>query len=98
MTGDFIQGSIASGALVIVYSLSNDSNMHYNSYHRSNNWSIEVVTATDRLTGGQYGVSVFVLDGSLPFSRAASSPQILDINAFPHQSMLWMVTVCNCGL
>ncbi|MGJ8945879.1 hypothetical protein AB9K17_23595, partial [Salmonella enterica subsp. enterica serovar Kentucky] len=31
VTGDFIQGSTATGALVIVYSQSNDSDIHYDS-------------------------------------------------------------------
>ena len=98
VTGDFIQGSTATGLLVIVYSLSNDSNVYYNSYQRSNDQSIEATVVTDRLTSSQYGVSVFVLDDSVPFSRAATSPQLLYMSALTHLSMWLPVTGCNCGL
>ena len=83
VTGDFIQESVATGALVIVYSQSDNSDAHYNSSeHDDQHMEITI----DGLTGGQYGVSVFVLENGLPFSRAASLPQMLYANV-TQQSM-----------
>ena len=77
VTGDFVQGSVATGALVIVYSQSDDSDIYYqSSEHDDQHMEITV----NELTGGQYGVSVFVLENGLPFSRAASLPWMLYIN------------------
>ena len=83
MTGDFIQASVATGVLIIVYSQSNDSDVHYNS-SECDSQNIEITI--DGLTGGQYGVSVFALENGLPFSRAAMLPQMLYINT-TQQSM-----------
>ena len=74
VTGDFIEGSTANGVLIIVYSQSNDSDIHY----KSSEWEGQSAEANvDRLIGSQYGVSVFVLEDGLPFSRAATLPLLL---------------------
>ena len=89
VTGDFIQGSTATGVLVIIYSQSNDSDTHYvNSEYHGQNTEITV----DGLTSGsQYGVSIFVLENGLPFSRVATLPQTLYTN-ITQQS-----TCIDCG-
>ena len=66
----FIQESRATGALVIVYSqLDAICYQHLERDGQTSEITIE------GLTGGQYRVSVFVSDDTLPFSRAATPPQ-----------------------
>ena len=85
MTGDFIEGSTATGVLIIVYSQSNDSDIHYKSCEREGLIAEANVVG---LTGSQYGMSVFVLDDGLPFSQIATSSQLLHIlNASTEQGM-----------
>ena len=84
VTGYFIQGSTATGVLVIVYSQFDDSDIHYQSSERDGQVA-ENQIIVDQLTNGQYGVSVFVLDNGLPFSRAAALPQLLQLNTFSAQ-------------
>ena len=84
VTGDFIEGSTATGVLIIVYSQSNDSDIHYKSNeHEGQSAEANVV----ELTGSQYGVSVFVMEDGLPFSRASTSPYLVHINTLTHQGM-----------
>ena len=78
VTGDFIQGSTATGLLVVVYLQSDDSGVHYNDDSECNGQSMEM--AVGGLIGGPYGVSVFVMDSRLPFSRVAALPQFLQLN------------------
>ena len=84
MTGDFIEGSIATGVLIIIYSQSNDSDIHYKSSEREGQSAEANIVG---LTRNQYGVSVFVLEYGLPFSRASTSPYLVHINTLTHQSM-----------
>ena len=81
MTGDFIEGSMATGVLIIIYS---QSDIHYKSSEREGQSAEANIVG---LTGNQYGVSVFVLEDGLPFSRAATSPYLVHINKLTHQSM-----------
>ena len=80
VTGEFIEGSTATGVLIIVYSLqtaADDSDIQYidSEYH-----DLNTMITVDRLTGGHYGVSVFVIENGLPFSRVSSLPQLLYTN------------------
>ena len=73
VTGDFISGSEATGALIIVYSISDDT-IFYRTAQRTADDHLEAVVS-DFLLGNQYNLSVFVLKQSgKPFSRAASAP------------------------
>ena len=84
VTGDLVQGSTATGVLVVVYSHLDDSDTHYvNSEHDGQ--SIEI-TVDGLMSSSQYGVSVFVLENGLPFSRVATLPQMLYTN-ITQQSM-----------
>ena len=84
VTGDFIQGSTATGLLVIVYSLSDDSDVQYvNSKYYGQN----VVITVAGLTSGQYGVSVFVQENGVPFLRATTLPQTVHMDVLTQQSM-----------
>ena len=84
MTGDFIKGSTATGVLIIVYSQSNDSDIHYKSSECEGQSTEANVVG---LTGSRYDVSVFVLEDRLPFSRASTSPYLVHINTLTHQGM-----------
>ena len=78
VTGDFINGSTATGLLIMVYSLTDDSDVNYiyNSYEQS------IVASMTGLTGSQYGVSVFVVEeNGLPFSRVAAIPNLIENSA-----------------
>ena len=98
VTGDFIQGSTATGLLVIVYSQSDDSDIQYvNSEYQGQNMDITVAG----LTSGQYGVSVFVLENGVPFLRVATLPRIVYTDVQTQQSMHMQCDMYNinedCG-
>ena len=85
VTGDFIQGSTATGLLVIVYSQSNDCDIQYvNSKCQGQNVDITVAGLSTR---GQYGVSVFVLENGVPLFRVATLPQTVHMDVLTQQSM-----------
>ena len=76
VTGDFIDGSFAIGLLIIVYSSGIDSNVYYQFIPRSG----LLVTDVSGLSGGQYKVSIFVMDDSgLPFNKSATAPKNVTI-------------------
>ena len=86
VTGDFIQGSTATGVLVIIFSQSDDSNIHY--YSGEQLQIVENQITVNGLTGGQYGVSVFAMEIRLPFSRAAALPQFLQLKTLNAQQSM----------
>ena len=60
MTGDFIDGSTATDLLIIIYSLTNDYDVHYVSEGSALQKSVDInVTA---LLGGNYSMSLFVVE------------------------------------
>ena len=78
VTGDFIDGSTATGLLIIIYSLTNDSDVHYITGGSILQKSVDInVTA---LLGGNYSISVFVVEeNELPFERVAASPKLIAV-------------------
>ena len=58
VTGDFIDGSTATGLLLILYSLTNDNDTCYIVERLKQSIDINMTG----LTGTQYGISVFALD------------------------------------
>ena len=72
MTGDFIEGSTATGFLVILSYHSNDSNFRYHQGRR------EVIV--QGLPHGEYGISVFAVEeDGLPFVRAATTSREVSV-------------------
>ena len=62
ITGDFIEGSTATGVLLIVYSLvTNESDIHYHAITKQTEQSNISMNVTG-LIGTEYGVSVFALE------------------------------------
>ena len=78
VTGDFIDGSMATGLLIVGYSLTDDSDVYY----IYKDYEQNIVASLTGLTGSQYGVSVFVVEENrLPFSRVATTPSLVDNSA-----------------
>ena len=73
VTGDFIDGSMATGVLVAVVNGATDVQHHLISREDSVNGIDGVISG---LPGGQYTVSVFVVgEDRLPFERVAATPR-----------------------
>ena len=75
VTGDFVDGSTATGALLVIYSLDNDSDVYYNIIDKEAEGNIRMDIMLTDLTGSQHGVSVFALENGLPFPRVVTSPK-----------------------
>ena len=75
--GKFIDGSIATGVLLIVYSLTNESDIHYHVIYKGNeqNNNTSIKFNVTGLTGTEYGISVFAMETGLPFPRVVTSPR-----------------------
>ena len=72
MTGEFIQGSTATGFVIAVLALS-EINFYLLTSDRH---KLELNGTISSVAGGEYYVSVFVMDeNGLPFSRTATIPQ-----------------------
>ena len=76
--GDFIDLATATGSLLIVYSLNNNSDVHYLAFDKGSERDFDV-NLTSVLTGTEYGVSVFTLENGLPFPRVVSLPQVISV-------------------
>ena len=83
MTGDFIDGSTATGLLIIIYSLTNGSNVHYISEDTDQNIDLSV----SGLTGAQYVVSTFVVEKGLPFPRVVTSPKHVTVDSHEQEGL-----------
>ena len=75
--GDFVDGSTATGVLLIIYSLINESDIHYIAKQTYHNYKFSI--SPIGLTGTEYGVSVFVLENGLPIPGVVTSPKNVDI-------------------
>ena len=80
VTGSLINGSSMTGILIIVYSVMDDSSVHYNLFlHGAKQSDVEAVVKG--LPGGQYEVSIFVMrESGLPLNRTAARPKAVWIN------------------
>ena len=80
VTGHFIDNSSAVGLLIIAYSLTREAEIQYTFTQRPKGQQETELTLTD-LSGGDYQVSVFVVDMSgLPFNKVASLPSNVSIS------------------
>ena len=85
VTGNYINGSMATGLLLVLYSLTNDSDIHYviDSFKQS----IDInVTG---LTGTQYGISTFALDNDQIFPRVVALPEYVTVHSNEQTSRLF---------
>ncbi len=80
--GNFIDGSTATGVLLIVYSLTNESDIHYHVINKlneqNNNININVTGLT--VADIEYGVSVFAMENGLPFPRVVTLPTNITVS------------------
>ena len=83
VTGDFIDGSTATGVLLILYSLTNDSDIHYVTESFKQSIDINVTGLTDT----QYGVSVFALDNGQVFPGVVALPKKVDRKSADSKSL-----------
>ena len=101
VTSELINGSTATGALIIIYSLTNDSDVHYVIITVDPERTVAInasVTVSVGLNGGEYGVSVFALEnGGLPFKRSAALPKTVQVAGSEqkglHAFVLHMISV-----
>ena len=83
ITGNFIDGSTATGVFLIVYSFTNESDIHYHAIHKGNeqNNNISIKFNVTGLTESEYGISVFTLENCVPFPRVVASPRTVIVLA-----------------
>ena len=84
--GHFIGGSTATGLLILVYTLTNDSDLvHYNIITFDKDPEQEVNTDikfnVTGLIGTHYGISIFATENGLPFPRVVTSPKYLNVDS-----------------
>ena len=78
VVGDFVDGSEATGMLLIVWSLTSDSDIRYVNITKQPGRNRISTDVTD-LTRAEYGVSTFALESGLPFSRVATIPTTVNV-------------------
>ena len=72
VVGDFIDGSIETGVLLIIYSLTNKFDVYHIAKQAGGNIiSVDMIGLTATL----YGVTVFALEDGLPFPRVVTLPK-----------------------
>ena len=81
--GNFIDGSTVTEVLLIIYSLTNESDIHYHAINKGNeqNNKLNISINVTGLTGAKYGISVFALENCLPFPRVVTSPRTVIVLA-----------------
>ena len=76
MTGDFIDGSTATGLLVIIVSY---PDIFYHLIERESS-HLHVDSTIQGVIGGEHSISFFVVeDSGLPFNRTASIPKVVTV-------------------
>ena len=91
MTGDFINGSTATGVLAVIIA---ESQIFYHFVERGSN--VEAFNDTIQgLVGGEHSISFFVVEESgLPFSRTASTPKVVTVEN--GNTLLSLLKHTNC--
>ena len=87
--GDFIDQTTATGVLLIVYSLDNDSNVQYITSIRSTDKDTNIDINVTDVSGFEYRVAVFALESGLPFPRVVTSPVIVNTADTENQSIMY---------
>ena len=78
ISGDFVEGTNATGALVIVYSQT-DGRTHYHLAPRAQSKRLEARVVAD--LRGAYMVSIFTMqENGLPFERVVTTPAVIESN------------------
>lgn len=91
ITGNFIDGATATGLLVIVYSLTNGSDVYYHGHTIGEDEQV-FDTVIEDLAGGDYGVSVFVIEeNGLPFERVVTRPKVVSVSTISGKVALYNI-------
>ena len=80
--GNLVEGSIATGVLIVAYSDRSTSNITL--YHAFDGLKGDIDVAVNVSTGGEYKVSVFALENGQPFLRVAALPRCVNIERHVH--------------
>ena len=96
MTGLIIDEAVTkTGVIVVVYSLTDDHDVHYFSQTISQIIDVNVTA----LSGTEYGVSVFTLENGIPFPRVAAFPTVLYVVGNKFQGLcLYHYYICHINL
>ena len=73
VTGYYIDGSTATGVVLIVYSLTNESDVQYIVKEKCESNNIISINVTG-LSRAEYSLSVFALEDGIPFPRVVTLP------------------------
>ena len=77
VTGDFIDGSTATGLLAVI--ITNESEIFYHFVERGSNKQ-QFDGTIQGVVGGEHNISFFVVEESgLPFNRTASMPKVATV-------------------
>lgn len=88
VTGDIINELSSIGILIIVYSLTDDSNTYYKFIPYPLNQSGANFTF-EGLSADRYGVSIFVTEkNGLPYNRAAATPKRISVKGIDDYILL----------
>ena len=86
MTGDFINGSIATGVLAVIVA---ESEIFYHLVERGSNEQ-QFADTIQGVVGGEHSISFFVVEESgLPFSRTASMPTVVAVENGTYTALIF---------
>ena len=66
--GNFIDGSTATGVFLIVYSITNESDIFYHAINKENEQNTNISINVVGLTGIEYEISIFAEQPAIPKS------------------------------
>ena len=79
--GNLIDGSTATGVFFIIYSLTNESDIHYHAINKENEQNNNISINVTGLTETEYGISVFTMENCVPFPSVVTSPRAVIVLA-----------------
>ena len=95
MTGDFINGSTATGVLAMFVDFST-SEIFYHLIKRGNNKQ-QFDGTIQGVVGGEHSISFFVVEESgLPFSRTASMPKVVTVESSKYNALIVKTQIALC--
>ena len=96
VTGDFINGSTATGVLAVIIT---ESEIFYHVVERGRNEQHDIVqfdSTIQGVVGGEHGISFFVVEESgLPFNRTASMPKVVAVENGKNNTIVITNTMCT---
>ena len=91
--GNFINESNATGVFVIIYSHNVEPVVYYRLLKRDQQ---KVTASVAGLPGGQYGISLFVVENGLPLKTTATKPKLVVVgSAIDSECLVLRVHICT---